>query len=190
MAPDICLMNASVEVDIGPTLTSFPLVSPDVVPCSHGVLPAGLPAELSQPRPRLRVPCCASRPALCPVPGLQEVGLIPETTCCPIPMFHLLILVYTHTFDDTYTHAHAFSHTHTHTYTHTHTCTHTHTQIHTHSLSHTHTCSNNYYSNSTSSVSVGGTSIGHTNSPSGTISSILSLLTKQMQTNTLPFDSW
>lgn len=51
-------------------------------------------------------------------------------------------------------------------------------------------CSNGYYVPSSASVSVGTTSIGHTHSSSGTIEDILAVLTKQMQTFTLPFDIW
>ena len=50
--------------------------------------------------------------------------------------------------------------------------------------------SNGYYVPSSASVSVGTTSFGPAHSSSGTVEDVLAILTKQMQSYTLPFDIW
>ena len=52
--------------------------------------------------------------------------------------------------------------------------------------------SNRYYLPASTSVSLGGTSISpaYSSTPSATITDVLSLLAKQMQTHMLPFDIW
>lgn len=56
------------------------------------------------------------------------------------------------------------------------------------------TCSNHYYipGSGSTSVSMGGTSIstGSSSESSGTVTDILAMLAKQMQTHNLPFDIW